>query len=544
MTSDAGSESAPAVSPDGTRVAHLRSRRVDDHVEVTLELRALGAAEGVVLARRDEHGAPRQPAWSPDGTRVAFERLDGTRCRIAVVAIATPGVVQELGDCVAVEDYANPIAWRPDGRAIVFARPLDPADRTGQTLLYELDLASGAVTRLPIEAPPGALFHPAWSPDGSRLGFLLGPVDHALFAVVARGGGKARVIGSEATLLRGFDWLPDGRSVVLSSGRELWQVDVDSGARERLSLPGAIQPAVARQRAVLVYAEVAAVATNLQWQSLPTADGKAVPYASSGALLFPSTRHSGLPRFSVDGRQLAFVSDRSGGEQVWVGDADGIGAKPLTVRNDGTVIDDLAWSVSGDAVAVASHAHDGRGRVTLWTTVDGIGTELATAPGRYAAVARAAGGDAWWLAGGEAAGRAVRLGGGAPHVVDDAGAVIALADPGDGFLYFARRGDPGLFRRALSAGGAVQRLAGSDRADDEAGWQVDGERIVLWARVQGSDVLVEIPRAGGAPKVCAGLSGNFGARAFALAPDGSRAIVIGSGAREIDLKRSEFVTTP
>lgn len=544
VTADAGSESAPAVSPDGTRVAHLRSRRVDGRVEVTLELRDVGAAEGLVLLRRDEHGAPRQPAWSPDGTRVAFERLDGERCRIVAIAVATPGVVQELGDCVAVEDYANQIAWRPDGRAIVFARPLDPADRAGQTLLYELDLASGAVTRLPIDAPPGALFHPSWSPDGGRLGFLVGPVDHALLAVVASGGGKARTIGTEAALLRGFDWLPDGRSVVLSSGRELWQVDVDSGERQRLSLPGAIQPAVARRKALLVYAEVASLSSNLQRQSLPPVDGKAMPYARSGDLLFPSTQHSGLPRFSADGRQLAFVSDRTGSEQVWVGDADGAAAKPLTAGSDGTVIDDLAWSARGDALVVASHQRDGRGRVTRWTLADGMGTELANAAAAYSALTRAPEDDAWWLAGGPAPGRVTRLGGAAPRVLELADtAITALADPGDGFLYFARRGDPGLFRRALDAGGAVQRVAGSERADDGASWQIDGERIVLWARMQGGDVLVAIPRGGGAPTVRAGLSGNFGPRVFALAPDGSQAVVISNGAREIDLKRSEFVAT-
>ena len=42
----------------------------------------------------------------------------------------------------------------------------------------------------------------------------------------------------------------------------------------------------------------------------------------------------GQPRFSPDGTHLAWVSDRSGVTNVWVGRADGTGAKPLVAETD------------------------------------------------------------------------------------------------------------------------------------------------------------------------------------------------------------------
>ena len=39
------------------------------------------------------------------------------------------------------------------------------------------------------------------------------------------------------------------------------------------------------------------------------------------------------PRFSPDGRQIAFTSDRGGGDNIWVMGADGSGARAITSEN-------------------------------------------------------------------------------------------------------------------------------------------------------------------------------------------------------------------
>jgi Tol biopolymer transport system component/imidazolonepropionase-like amidohydrolase len=56
------------------------------------------------------------------------------------------------------------------------------------------------------------------------------------------------------------------------------------------------------------------------------------------------------PRFSPDGRKIAFVSDRSGAENLWIMDADG--ANPVQVSDEREhLLHNPAWSPDGDYVA-------------------------------------------------------------------------------------------------------------------------------------------------------------------------------------------------
>lgn len=79
------------------------------------------------------------------------------------------------------------------------------------------------------------------------------------------------------------------------------------------------------------------------------------------------------PRFSPDGRQIAFASDRSGIENLWVCALDGSAARPLTREKDVTV-SAPAWAPSGAWVVGRKRLTDASslGSVELWTWhVDG-----------------------------------------------------------------------------------------------------------------------------------------------------------------------------
>jgi Tol biopolymer transport system component len=55
------------------------------------------------------------------------------------------------------------------------------------------------------------------------------------------------------------------------------------------------------------------------------------------------------PRFSPDGKQVAFISDRSGSDNVWVVNLDGSGAKALTKETD-KQLGSPTWDPSGDYI--------------------------------------------------------------------------------------------------------------------------------------------------------------------------------------------------
>jgi imidazolonepropionase-like amidohydrolase/Tol biopolymer transport system component len=73
----------------------------------------------------------------------------------------------------------------------------------------------------------------------------------------------------------------------------------------------------------------------------------------------PSRITSGLPydqqpRFSPDGRQIAFTSDRGGGDNIWVMDANGGNPRAIT-RETFELLNNPTWSPDGQYIAARKH---------------------------------------------------------------------------------------------------------------------------------------------------------------------------------------------
>jgi Tol biopolymer transport system component len=64
------------------------------------------------------------------------------------------------------------------------------------------------------------------------------------------------------------------------------------------------------------------------------------------------------PVYALDGKSLAFVSDRSGNENLWVSNIDGTSPRPLSRLDDNTVFISPVWSVDSNAVYVSRFKPD------------------------------------------------------------------------------------------------------------------------------------------------------------------------------------------
>src|SRR5690606_35719645 len=71
------------------------------------------------------------------------------------------------------------------------------------------------------------------------------------------------------------------------------------------------------------------------------------------------------PLHSPDGQRFAFISDRSGNENVWIARADGSGLKQLSFVDDNTEFTSPAWSADGRYV-YASTIRPDMGVFELW----------------------------------------------------------------------------------------------------------------------------------------------------------------------------------
>lgn len=110
--------------------------------------------------------------------------------------------------------------------------------------------------------------------------------------------------------------------------------------------------------------------------ALPAAGGEARAIQQGAAM-------QRAPRFSRDGKQLAFLSDADGADNLWVSDSDGGNARQVTHQTlEG--LNGPAWSADGSQLAAAKmFADDHRlhgSEIRLWPTSGGADTLLVPAP--------------------------------------------------------------------------------------------------------------------------------------------------------------------
>jgi Tol biopolymer transport system component/imidazolonepropionase-like amidohydrolase len=107
--------------------------------------------------------------------------------------------------------------------------------------------------------------------------------------------------------------------------------------------------------------------------TLPIAGGKATRLTNG-------IPHDMQPRFSPDGKRIAFVSDRSGDDNVWLMDADGSGVMALTT-GDQSVYLSPEWMPDGNYVVVSRTANALPGLEKLWMYHVRGGRGLEMTPG-------------------------------------------------------------------------------------------------------------------------------------------------------------------
>lgn len=305
ITSVPGIESNPSLSPDAALVAYVATPP--------------GQRRTAILVQTTDPSPPRQlshpegeawdsaPAWSPNGREIAFLRVvPGQDCKVMVMP-SNGGTERVVGDC----DPRNPPSfdWAYDGRGLVFGSRGTPVGGVGLRLL---DFASGEWRLLDYGATPSDVdFAPRYSPDGRWIVFVRNSPVGDLFRIPSTGGRAQRLTRLHADI-RGWDWMPDGRSIVLArwSGSEsrLLQLDLDSGLLRDMGLQDAMEPTIATRTPALAFTET----RNYFGIHRVALGGR-----HEVERMFASSGRDRLPVIAPDDRQLVFTSDRSGEFALW-----------------------------------------------------------------------------------------------------------------------------------------------------------------------------------------------------------------------------------
>lgn len=354
ITSYLGLQHNPSFSPDGTRVAfawYEPAKRVSG-----IYVKSIGPGDPVALTTGEKGDFG--PAWSPDGQFIAFMRPRDAWHAAVMIMASVGGQERHLTDVGFYEAYIPPyrhewsvaspfLAWSANGKWLI---GLDEGGPTGPARAIRISVGTGekrAITSPPPDSEGDGCL--ALSPDGKTLAFSRADIYTISMSEDMLPIGEERRLTFDGKAIEGLAWTADGHALVFVSDRsgklEMWRMaPLPKADPVRINAagpdPGAI--AISPERNRLVYTH---------WWGKGSIQGISLTGKTAGqtTTLISSSRDELLPKYSPDGKRMAFQSNRSGENEVWISDVDASNSRQLTYC--GTWAGSPRWSPDGQKIA-------------------------------------------------------------------------------------------------------------------------------------------------------------------------------------------------
>jgi eukaryotic-like serine/threonine-protein kinase len=346
FATDAEPEINPSWSPDGRSIAYLKRIGRD----YQLMLRALDAPVPVQLTKMPDgvYADPgNRPIWSPEGNRIYFIGAQPATLWSVGVAGGEPREVFP-GTLLAAASLSG------DGKTLALWRVIREEKKTSASLWI-----SSPVGAPPRKYEPAPFEVHAWytntsirfSPDHAHIGLAIDNAAEPEFWVIPWPAGHAapRKLFWKRNLTEPpqFDWMPDSKHLLMAMEGSLWIGDSERETLDRLTaspIGSDDTPAVSPDGHRIAFST-----ENVDFDiaSIPLDGSPPQP-------ILATARNEFSPSWSRSGR-MAFITDRSGQDEVWLRDALGDWERPVVTQtdfpNDHTVrIRDAAISPDGARV--------------------------------------------------------------------------------------------------------------------------------------------------------------------------------------------------
>ncbi len=386
LTSDDGFEMFPRFSPDGQSIAF--TGQYDGNTEVYLIPASGGAPQRLTFTAtvgRDDVADRMGPnnivmAWTPDGQHVVFRsRMHSFNAFLG--RLYSVSLTGELPEELPLP-RAGFCSFSPDGKKLAYNRVFREfrtwkryrGGMADDIWVYDFD----AKTTDNITNNPACDIIPMWS--GDKIFFLSDRDDNKrmnLFAYDTTSK-ETRKLTDFAQFDVKFPSL-GGHAIVFENGGYIYRYDIDKDTCEKVSI--SIDDDLQGGRGGLV-----SVADKISSYEV-SPDGKRALFSARGDVFTVPAKHGSIrnltaspgvhdrnSKWSPDGKWIAYVSDASGENEIWVVPQDGSGAARQVTKTGDTYMYQIEWSPDSKKILWADKAL----RLRFVNVETGKITEVAT----------------------------------------------------------------------------------------------------------------------------------------------------------------------
>lgn len=467
ITSYPGFQREPSLSPDGSQVAFSWDGPERNNFDIYVKL--VGPGDPLRLTK--DPAPDRSPAWSPDGRSIAFLRYSSDVRAGIYLTPALGGRTRKIADvAVAVTAYdgISNLAWSPDGSYLVLGC-VPPG--FSSSVICAISPQTGELRRITAGDSKHGDFSPKVSPNGRSIAFIRlagGAIGDVYVQALNRDftpRGESRRFTFLTATVQGVAWTADGANLLYSAGpfcgltaihvlpfRTNW---IRRGSAPTGSPFGESAVALsASARGKIVYAR-AFEDTNI-WRTELSSEGLREP-----SMLVSSPMIDATPDYSPDGKQIAFLSNRSGYDEIWVANSDG--SQPIQLTDSRMPnTSNPRWSPDGKKILFNALSPTQGDLYTIEVST-GVTKRLTDTPENEVETRWSRDGR-WIFYSSDKTGRFELYkmpaeGGGRPVQITRQGGLNPVISPDGRFLYYARNGDsPTSLCRVPIEGGVEEKL--------------------------------------------------------------------------------------
>ena len=332
----------PRFSPDGRWIAFSSDRNG------SLDVFLIPAEGGAVKELTTHTASEKVLSWSPDGKNVLFTsaRGEGFMPKLYTVAV-TGGLAKDAGPDMGVDG-----AYSPDGLKLAVTRKAQAYWRKSYRGSYQSDVTVmdiAAKTFKDLTDFDGMDSWPMWSQDG-HIYFVSDREGNGLtniWRVSDSGGHAEKVTTFTAGDVRFPSMSSDGKIVVFEHDFGMWKLDLAS----KKTAPIKLDIAAETQENLTEYRDFNSEIDD--FDSAP--NGRRIAFAIHGEVFTAPVDEGDIAQvtegaskdynieYSPDGKFIAFVSDRTGREEIYTVPAEGPG-EPKKITDHDSLKPSYSWS--------------------------------------------------------------------------------------------------------------------------------------------------------------------------------------------------------